>query len=101
MLVVRLFYQGAKYIWWNYSIKQVHYYSLCLISWRFCHDCCRSMKEEKQKGMPQRAIEQSADVTTGYVAETFASILDLCSKVATGIKSGAKFYRTNDTYLYS
>jgi hypothetical protein len=55
------------------------------------------MKEKQQKGMRQRAIEQFADVTTAFVAETFDLIDFPRSKSATRIKSAATNNRTNDS----
>jgi len=55
------------------------------------------MKEKQQKGMRQRAIEQFADVTTAFVAETFDLIDYPRSKSATRIKSDATNNRTNDS----
>src|SRR5260221_4219541 len=54
--------EGAKIYCEDYSRKYARS-QFCLISWHFCQDCCRHMKEEQQKGIRQRAIEQFADVT--------------------------------------
>ena len=48
--------------------------------------------------MRQRAIEQFADVTTAFVAETFDLIDYPRSKSATRIKSDATNNRTNDSH---
>ncbi len=47
------------------------------------------MKEEQQKGMRQIAIEQFADVTTGFAAAMFDVIVYSRSKAATGIMANA------------
>src|SRR5579864_4051325 len=53
------------------------------------------MKGEQQKGMPQRAIEQFADVTTGFASEALTVDLHSRSDMATGIMANAKNYQTN------
>ena len=59
------------------------------------------MKEKQQKGMRQRAIEQFADVTTAFVAETFDLIDYPRSKSATRIKSDATNNGSYATLLIS
>jgi hypothetical protein len=73
----------------EFSIRLHVFSTLHPISWRFCHDCCRIMKEEQQKGISQIAIEQFADVRTSYAAETFAAILYSRSEAATRIMANA------------
>jgi hypothetical protein len=46
--------------------------------------------------MRPRAIEQFADVKTGYVAESVSPVLHPRSKVVTGIKINTTFYLIND-----
>jgi hypothetical protein len=57
--------KGAKLYCLDYSRKQA-YSQLYLISWRFCHDCCRSMKEKQQKGM--RAVFENRLTTPHKIA---------------------------------